>query len=213
MDANAALAVIVDYVQRARAGRGQPASRSRAQLLAYLGALSQLADPTAEFGAARLLPAGVFYVSLKGGAKGSDNRSEAQDDPRTLRTEGYQHRGRFDGGQLERFDNRGVMKGDQFRFPKNKDGEFSKRGNEALPTGALGALKQAEDFSGATAMIYAGDARVAPYRKAAETACDFCDYRPICRFDPWTEPYRVLRPPPKPSDAAPAGKTSARKKP
>ena len=184
------------------------------QLLAYLGALSQRADPTAEFGAARLLPAGVFYVSLKGGAKGSDNRSEAQDDPRTLRTEGYQHRGRFDGGQLERFDNRGVMKGDQFRFPKNKDGEFSKRGNEALPTGALGALKQVEDSLRRYGQaIYAGDTRVAPYRKAAETACDFCDYRPICRFDPWTEPYRVLRPPPKPSDAAPAGKTSARKKP
>ena len=214
--ADAALVVIVDYKSSARELDAVKLHHGlELQLLAYLGALSQLPDPKGEFGVARLLPAGVSYVSLKGGAKGGDNRVEAQDDPQTLRTEGCQHRGRFDGGQLERFDNRGVSKGDQFRFSKNKDGEFSKRGNEALPAEAFGALlKQVEDFLRRYGQaIYAGDARVAPYRKGTETACDFCDYRPICRFDPWTEPYRVLRPPSKPSDAAPAGKTSARKKP
>jgi ATP-dependent helicase/DNAse subunit B len=40
--------------------------------------------------------------------------------------------------------------------------------------------------------IFAGDVNVDPYRKGAETACDFCDYRGICRIDPWTHRFRVL---------------------
>jgi len=41
--------------------------------------------------------------------------------------------------------------------------------------------------------IFAGDIRVAPVRLGtSECACDRCDYRAICRFDPWTEKYRAL---------------------
>jgi ATP-dependent helicase/nuclease subunit B len=45
--------------------------------------------------------------------------------------------------------------------------------------------------------IYSGEVRVAPFRIKNDTACDRCDFRPICRFDPWTQAYRQLRPPPK----------------
>jgi ATP-dependent helicase/DNAse subunit B len=41
--------------------------------------------------------------------------------------------------------------------------------------------------------IFSGEAKVAPYRKGAATACDQCDYRSICRIDPWTHRYRVLK--------------------
>ena len=41
--------------------------------------------------------------------------------------------------------------------------------------------------------IVSGAARVDPYRKGKTTACDQCDYRAICRIDPWTHRYRVLR--------------------
>jgi ATP-dependent helicase/DNAse subunit B len=34
---------------------------------------------------------------------------------------------------------------------------------------------------------------VDPFRKDKETACKFCDYRAICRIDPWTHSWRVLR--------------------
>ena len=41
--------------------------------------------------------------------------------------------------------------------------------------------------------IFAGEAKVDPYRKGSETACDFCDCRAICRIDPWKHQYRVLK--------------------
>jgi len=41
--------------------------------------------------------------------------------------------------------------------------------------------------------VYSGRAEVSPYRKGAVTACDQCSYHSICRVDPWTQKYRVLR--------------------
>ena len=41
--------------------------------------------------------------------------------------------------------------------------------------------------------IFSGEAKVDPYRKGAETPCEFCDYRAVCRIDPWTHQWRVLR--------------------
>src|SRR5207247_945958 len=38
---------------------------------------------------------------------------------------------------------------------------------------------------------------VAPYRKGQETACDWCEFHSICRFDPWVESFRPLQPAPK----------------
>ena len=54
--------------------------------------------------------------------------------------------------------------------------------------------------------IYAGEVAASPYRINNETACDFCDYRSICRFDPWREPYNVLRAPPKEKGPGPPEK-------
>ena len=116
------------------------------------------------------------------------------------RRAGCQHRGRFDGGQLDKFDASGRAKGDQFRYSRNKDGAFSTRGNEALPTPEFRALAvKIEGFLRQHGRdIYDGNVSVAPFRWKHETACDFCLYRPVCRFDPWTQPYRVLRAPEKP---------------
>jgi ATP-dependent helicase/nuclease subunit B len=41
--------------------------------------------------------------------------------------------------------------------------------------------------------IFSGKASVDPYRKGSETPCKFCDYRAVCRIDPWTHRYRMLR--------------------
>jgi ATP-dependent helicase/nuclease subunit B len=43
--------------------------------------------------------------------------------------------------------------------------------------------------------VFGGRVGAEPYRQGYETACEHCDYRPICRFDPWVQPYRVLRKP------------------
>jgi len=47
--------------------------------------------------------------------------------------------------------------------------------------------------------IYSGAAAVDPYRKGAATACDYCDYRAVCRIDGWTHEFRDLRASAKPS--------------
>ena len=45
--------------------------------------------------------------------------------------------------------------------------------------------------------IFNGEVAVAPFRIGNQTACDYCDFRAVCRFDPWTQPFRALRPPPQ----------------
>ena len=42
--------------------------------------------------------------------------------------------------------------------------------------------------------IYSGIIAPTPFRKGSETACDFCEYAAICRFDPWVQPFRTLQP-------------------
>ena len=43
--------------------------------------------------------------------------------------------------------------------------------------------------------IYEGALQPNPFQKGRERACDHCDYAGICRFDPWTDTYRVLAKP------------------
>ena len=98
------------------------------------------------------------------------------------------------------FDHRGESKGDQFKYSIKQDGELSKTGNNALLPVAFAQLlgDVEEHLRRIGRAIYAGEAGVSPFRKGGETACDYCEFRPFCRFDPWTDRYRVLRPPPKP---------------
>ncbi|MBI4662752.1 MAG: PD-(D/E)XK nuclease family protein [Verrucomicrobia bacterium] len=195
-----ALAVVIDYKSSARELDPVLVDHGlELQLLAYAGALSELEGLETELQAERLLPAGVFYVGLKGSGSSARTRRQERQEREIARHAGYQHRGRFDRGQLARFDNRGQPKGDQFKYAKNRDGSFSRRGNEALPTDEFQVLvaKVKALLRRHGCGIYSGQVEVAPYRWKQETACDFCAYRPVCRFDPWSQPYRVLRPPPK----------------
>ena len=43
------------------------------------------------------------------------------------------------------------------------------------------------------AEIYSGSIAPAPFRKGGEIACEKCDYQSVCRFDPWTQPFRILK--------------------
>lgn len=196
-----ALAVVMDYKSRVR--KLDPVKFHHGlelQLLSYLGVLNQLRDPEKLFGVKSITPAGVFYVPLNGGAtKTSPDRAEilaANDDDRRA---AYQHSGRFLASELPHFDNRNVSKGDQFKYAKVKSGDFAKRGNEALPAPEFNALREKveghlRDYG---ARIFIGEAEVSPYRIGPHTACDYCDFRPVCRFDPWTQPFRALAKPEK----------------
>lgn len=198
-----ALAVVIDYKSSLR--KLDPVKLHHGldlQLLSYLNVLERSAELPRVLGVARVQPVGVFYVSLGAGGA-AESRAEATADPAEARRAAHQHFGRFLADELARLDNRSVNKGDQFRYTKNQNGSLSKRGNDALPAAEFHALK--EQVAGHLVQfgreIFAGGAEVAPFRKGQETACERCDFLPVCRFDPWMQAFRALRPPPKPDDA------------
>ena len=168
------------------------------QLLAYLATLGAAANGGPVLGAANLRPAGVFYVPLRGDGGKARTRADVLAGAGTVPCSGLQHTGRFDAAVVRLLDTRpGATKGEQFKFSFNKNGEPSKRGNDALPSAEFAALL--DDVKATlTAFgdgIFAGEFRVNPYRVGAETACDWCKFKPVCRFDPWVQPYRALAKP------------------
>ena len=211
VDEETALAVVMDYKSRVR--KLHPVKLHHGlelQLLSYLGVLRHLRDPKNFFGVQKLVSAGVFYVPLNGGGgRSASSRADVLATNIQERRTAYQHSGRFLADELAHFDNRGESKGDQFRYAKNKGGDLSARGNDALAAREFEALREKieghlRDYA---SRIFNGEVVVSPFRIGNQTACDYCDFRAVCRFDPWTQPFRALRPPPKPAKEAPAKKS------
>ena len=74
------------------------------QLLAYLNALRHWPNPRALLGAARLVPAGVFYVNLRGQYESGGTRAEVLAEAEDARKRAYRHTGRFDANALPKLD-------------------------------------------------------------------------------------------------------------
>ena len=74
------------------------------QLLAYLNVLRHWKNPQEVFGVKRLIPAGVFYVNLRGEYKSGGSRAEILADADEARRKAYRHTGRFDAGVLDKLD-------------------------------------------------------------------------------------------------------------
>ncbi|MBM3870737.1 MAG: hypothetical protein FJ382_14235 [Verrucomicrobia bacterium] len=182
------------------------------QLLAYLNVL--LAPRTSSpspHSALRVThsafqPVGVFYIPLHGAASSTGGRTEILAEDEATRRATYQHAGRFDFAHLTYLDARpGGQPSGQFRYTLNKDGNLSKRSGDALATGDFSALlTQVEaNLRRLGESIFAGAVAVSPVRlSASDKACDRCDYRSVCRFDPWTQPYRALPKPAAKEEAA-----------
>jgi len=166
------------------------------QLLTYLNVLRQWPNPSALFGAEHLIPAGVFYVNLRGKYEREQNRTAALADIQHARKLAYRHSGRFDTRALPQLDGRpGAQQGDQFNYRLTKSGQVHGNCREALATVDFEALLDSVEanLKKMGQEIFSGVATVSPYRKGSLTACDQCDYHAICRIDPWTHSYRVLR--------------------
>jgi ATP-dependent helicase/nuclease subunit B len=166
------------------------------QLPAYLNALRRMEDPHARFGVFELKPVGLFYVTLRGYYKSGRLRDEVLRDRDSARRKAYRHVGHFDLSALPLLDSENAA--DQFRYSLKKDGAVGRRSKDPMGSAEFIALLDAveerlRDFG---ERIFAGEAGVAPYRKGADVPCRFCDYRPICRIDPWTHQYRSLEAPP-----------------
>jgi ATP-dependent helicase/nuclease subunit B len=163
------------------------------QLLAYLNVLRYWKNPQTVLGVKRLIPAGVFYVNLRGEYQGGGTRVEILADVDESRRRAYRHTGRFDADALGKLDNRRA--GDQFNYRLTDAGKLYANSVEALPGEEFTALldqieKQLREMG---ERIFAGAARVDPYRKGKQTPCEYCDYQAACRIDKWTHQFRVLR--------------------
>jgi ATP-dependent helicase/nuclease subunit B len=164
------------------------------QLLAYLGALRHWKNPREFFGIGKIVPAGAFYVNLRGEFKGGGSRAEVLGDGEANKM-AYRHNGRFDADELRKFDRRPeASKGDQFNFRLNKDGGLPSNSAEALPRENFEELLEAVEtqLHEIGDRIFSGEAKVDPYRKGKLTPCEHCDYQSACRIDPWTHQFRVL---------------------
>jgi len=189
---DSARAVVIDY----KSGEKKldsllVANGVQLQLLAYLGALKHWKNPREIFGVEKLIPAGAFYVSLRGKSTSGETRNEILGDANAKKL-AYQHNGRFDAAVLPQLDR--IAAKDQFKYRLTSAGELYANSTEALSHQSFDELLESVE-SQLTAIgrkIYSGEASVDPYRKGRETPCEFCDYRAVCRIDPWTHIYRVL---------------------
>jgi ATP-dependent helicase/nuclease subunit B len=78
----------------------------------------------------------------------------------------------------------------------NKDGSISKSFSKVVSTQDMANLRTfvRKKHQQAGDGMLAGDTRVLPYRMKDKTACDYCNFRSVCQFDP-TDPdqhYRKL---------------------
>jgi ATP-dependent helicase/nuclease subunit B len=166
------------------------------QLPAYLAAIGHWPPERLGPDVGEIIPAGMFYVNLRGETKSVSARNEE-----TGETENpgqtWRHSGRFDATWLPHFDHRpGVKKGSQFKFSMNKDGTLSARTSDAKPAAEFRQMLVGVEASlrELGRGIYPGRVAVDPFQKGFETACDQCEYQSICRIDKWTQTWRQLRP-------------------
>ena len=164
------------------------------QLPAYLGVLRRLASPGKFFAQTRLVPAGVFYINLRGKFEHGENRNEVLQSEVPAWQAAYQHAGRFDLAALPHLDNRGEKRGTQFNYRLKADGQPAANSPDAMDhAGFQQMLDQVEEnLIRMGRAIYAGEIAPNPYQKGTVRACDRCEYQGICRIDPWTHSFRLL---------------------
>jgi ATP-dependent helicase/nuclease subunit B len=193
---SAAQCVVVDYKSGQK--KLDPlllANGLQLQLLTYLTVVRRWRDPSERFGARTLIPAGVFYVSLRGQYDPEKDRNAALSDIEGARRMAYRHSGRFNVDVLRLLDSRpGARAGNQFNYRLNADGKLSKTCREALTTEAFETLLDSIEaqLKQMGQRIFSGIVDVAPYKRGSTTACNQCVYGGICRIDPWTHRFRVL---------------------
>jgi ATP-dependent helicase/nuclease subunit B len=191
-----ALCVVMDFKSRRKTiDTVELYNGVQIQLPAYLNVLRRI-DPKNFCGVSKLKPVGLFYVSLRGTYKGGKRRDEVLAERETARRNAYCHVGHFDVTALEFLDS--ARNCEQFQYSLRKDGAPGGRCKDPMVPEEFTALlddveERLREFGD---RIFSGEARVDPYRKGSETPCKYCEYRPICRIDPWTHQYRSLEAPP-----------------
>jgi ATP-dependent helicase/nuclease subunit B len=193
---DAAMAVVIDYKSSATKLDSLKLEHGlQLQLPAYLSVLRHLGDPRKEFGFGRLIEGGVFYVNLRGESDNGSTRREVIQNKEASRQKRYQHLGRFDVKMLRHLDSRGEKEGTQFKYKLKKDRTPDARNTDLLSSSAFAELLDhvESELVRMGNEIYGGNIDLNPFQKGKETACKFCKFKGICRFDPWEDSYRILR--------------------
>jgi ATP-dependent helicase/nuclease subunit B len=161
-------------------------------LLAYLNFSSQSQELGAAAGAkGQLIPAGAFYVGLRPSLDSNEKSDPEADREKKYRTS-LAHNGRGDRQFILNFDSSVQQAGNrcthslQFK-PSTRSQDFPKEGYDRLLDDNLNYLKQH-----ATAIL-AGAVGVRPARfGSAKTACDYCEFKSVCRFEPVMGGFRTV---------------------
>ncbi len=164
------------------------------QLLAYLTVLRKLPQAAQMFGFDEIVPAGVFYVNLRGESEAGKSRDEVLDDNDSGQR-AYRHSGRFDWSVVKHLDNTGAEVGTQFNYRLTKAKDFSRTSKDPMESAAFAQLLE-EVEANLVRMgqsIYQGAIKPNPYQKSSDRACANCEYQGVCRIDPWTHEFRVLQ--------------------
>lgn len=192
-----ALAVVIDYKSsQHKLDKLKMEHGLQLQLAAYLSVLRHLEDVKPIFGVSRIVPAGVFYVNLRGQGERALSRSEVFREREEFQRRRFQHLGRFDFDCHPHLDASPERASGQFKVKIRLDGQPFATGSDALGAAEFGRLlDQVEsELHRMGCEIYAGVIERNPYQKGGERACARCEYLSICRFDSWEKSYRVLKP-------------------
>ncbi len=170
------------------------------QLPAYLAALWRTPDPARLFEGQpirEINPLGAFYVNLRGSFSSAGIRDEAIGDLDADRRQAYQHAGRYSLEAQDTLDLRRVRDGEpsgQFAYRLTKEGKPYKNSNTVMEAAAFRELllRVETKLREMGQAIFHGEAAVDPYQHGRKTACDYCEYRSVCRIDPWRHAYRAL---------------------
>ena len=193
--------VVIDYKSSGRAIDMKLLRNGiQIQLPAYLAALWRTPDPGGLFeleGVREINPLGAFYVNLRGKFSGAPARDDALQEMDSDRRLAYQHVGRYSLDAQSQLDQRFAREGQQsgqFSYRLKNDGTPRKDSRTVMEAAAfrdllLGVEAKLREMGLA---VFEGKAAVDPYRHGSKSACDYCEYRPVCRIDPWTHPFRAL---------------------
>jgi ATP-dependent helicase/nuclease subunit B len=194
-DGTNAYVVVIDYKSSKKAPEKTSLFNGlQQQLPAYLRALCGIENASAILGVQRIVPAGFFYVNLRGSFGGNKTRDQVLQDKEKALMEAYCHGGLFDIAHLDRLDpNR---KKEQFNYRLAEKDTRAHRGSFTAQESAGFAewlLKAERHLFNWGNEIMGGKIDIYPLHNGKEIACEKCDYLSICRFDPWTQRSRSLK--------------------
>jgi ATP-dependent helicase/nuclease subunit B len=164
------------------------------QLTGYLLALIHIPETKNVLGVSEIIPAGCFLIPLRPAFTKSVTRKDLLKADEALQM-AYTHKGIFDWQRRSDLDSAVSKPSGQFEYKIKKDGDPYKSPFSGLESDRfLSILYQTHDkMRHIGNEIYSGKISITPYRKGSATACDTCRFPAICRFDPWIQPFNVLK--------------------